>query len=99
MSLSVSNSFNKSLPTFDSAAKPLIKKDDTRSGDIQKAVFASVQKSGQKEVPQDVVTNEEKKFFATMFPENSSAIQSYTVYARSGLKNSPSLGTHFDSKG
>lgn len=46
-----------------------------------------------------VVTGEEKRFFASMFPKSSDAIQSYSGYSPAGMKKPVQLGSLIDAKG
>ena len=46
-----------------------------------------------------VVTGEERQFFASMFPNASEAIQSYSGYSPAGMKRPVQLGTLIDMKG
>ncbi len=99
MAISLTNSINHQLPATDVTRKSVIKNNDTGSGDIQKATFASMMEKTPSEERSEVVSPEEKQFFAAMFPENSSAIKSYSVYASTGMKKNIQLGTIIDAKG
>jgi hypothetical protein len=45
------------------------------------------------------VTNEEKKFFTKMYPENEEQINGYHFYNKDGDKKGVSLGSLFDKRG
>ena len=45
------------------------------------------------------VTNEEKKFFTELYPENKEQIDGYHFYNKEGDKKGVSLGSLFDKRG
>ncbi len=45
------------------------------------------------------VTNEEKKFFAGLYPENKTDIMNYHFYHKNGKMQGVTLGTIFDKRG
>jgi hypothetical protein len=45
------------------------------------------------------VSNEEKKFFTNLYPENKDQIINYHFYNKEGDKNGVSLGSLFDRRG
>ncbi len=45
------------------------------------------------------VTNEEKKFFAKLYPKDTEQIENYHFYNKAGDKNGVSLGSLFDKRG
>lgn len=47
----------------------------------------------------DVVTSEEKQYFAALFPKDADAIRSYAGYSPAGMKQAVRLGTIIDMKG
>lgn len=47
----------------------------------------------------DIVSNEEKKFFAKLYPENKSEIIDYHFYKSSGKMSGVSVGSLLDRRG
>lgn len=47
----------------------------------------------------DIISNEEKKFFTKMYPENKSEIIDYHFYKSSGKMSGVSVGSLFDRRG
>ena len=47
----------------------------------------------------EIVTKEEKRFFANMFPENKNEIIDYHFYKSSGKMSGVSVGSLFDKRG
>ena len=45
------------------------------------------------------VTNEEKKFFAGLYPENKEEVMNYHFYHKNGKMQGVTLGTVFDKRG
>lgn len=45
------------------------------------------------------VTNEEKKFFSKLYPNDTDQINNYHFYNKAGDKNGVSLGSLFDKRG
>lgn len=45
------------------------------------------------------VSNEEKKFFTKLYPENKDQINNYHFYNKVGDKNGVSIGSLFDKRG
>lgn len=46
-----------------------------------------------------LVTNDEKSFFAKMYPDKSSEIQGYHFYGRNGQMSGLTVGSRFDRRG
>ena len=46
-----------------------------------------------------LISESEKQYFATLFPNEASAVRSYSPYQRNGSKLSASVGTIVDVKG
>ena len=47
----------------------------------------------------DLISNEEKKFFTKIYPENKSEIMDYHYYKPSGRMSGVSVGSLFDRRG
>jgi hypothetical protein len=47
----------------------------------------------------DAVTNEEKEFFAQLYPESKKEILEYHFYKSTGKMGGVALGTNFDRRG
>ena len=45
------------------------------------------------------ITNEEKKFFTKLYPDETEQINNYHFYNKDGDKNGVSLGSLFDKRG
>lgn len=45
------------------------------------------------------ITNEEKRYFSNLYPEQKEKIDNYHFYSREGSKNGVSLGSLFDRRG
>ena len=45
------------------------------------------------------ISNEEKKFFANLYPENKTDVMNYHFYQKTGKMQGVSLGTLFDKRG
>ena len=45
------------------------------------------------------ITNEEKKYFSNLYPDQKEKIENYHFYNREGNKSSVSLGALFDKRG
>lgn len=56
-----------------------------------------VQSKKNNEIPK--VTNEEKKFFSKLYPNDTEQINNYHFYNKAGDKNGVSLGSLFDKRG
>lgn len=46
----------------------------------------------------EIINNEEKQFFANMFPEKKSEVMNYNFYNRSGKVNAPQIGSILDRR-
>ncbi|MFA6540979.1 MAG: hypothetical protein WCT99_05190 [Bacteroidota bacterium] len=99
MSISINTLTPLPLPSADTAYRPVIKSGESRFEEITKASFTAVANGVPSEAGNDVVTKDEKQFFASLFPENSAAIKSYSVYASTGMKKNINLGSIIDMKG
>lgn len=99
MSLSMNNTINTNLPTQSVSSNSVLKNVDPHSKDITKVNFADMVQQTKDAGQKEIVTKEEKQFFATMFPGDSEKIRNYTLYTQSGKKNSVGLGTIIDVKG
>jgi hypothetical protein len=45
------------------------------------------------------ISNDEKKFFSNMYPNEKDEINDYHFYNKEGIKNGVSLGSLFDKRG
>lgn len=48
--------------------------------------------------PDDIVSQQEKQFFAKLYPNDSQAITTYSTYSRNGVTKEYSVGSLFDQK-
>ena len=99
MSLSINNNINRALPLQDVKTPSVIKNSDSRPSSLAKVTFEDVVQQKPDAAKKEIVTNEEKQFFENMFPDASSSIRSYSVYAQNGLKKQIQLGTLIDARG
>lgn len=99
MSISVNTLAPLPLPTAEVPHRSVIKSGESRFQEITNASFASAANGVPSEAVNDVVSKDEKQFFASLFPENSAAITSYSVYASTGMKKNINLGSIIDKKG
>lgn len=56
------------------------------------------------EIPEKIsadakLSNDEKKYFANLYPENAKEIMDYHFYERNGKMSGVKLGSNFDKKG
>lgn len=68
---------------------PVISKNNTNVNQIQTKKSTDIAK----------VTNEEKKFFSKLYPNDTEQIENYHFYNKAGDKNGVSLGSLFDKRG
>lgn len=99
MSISLNNAINTSLPVSDVRSSSVIKKSATPEKAPAKADFSAMVNGAQEPASVEIVTAEEKQFFASMFPKATDAIQSYAGYSPAGAKKPVQLGMHIDIKG
>ncbi len=99
MSISLNPAIHKTLSPSDISSKAVIKKTPEGAADAVKVQFADILQQGCAVPEQEVVTNDEKQFFTKLFPEATSAIQSYAGYTPGGAKKPVALGTIIDIKG
>jgi hypothetical protein len=99
MSLSVNTSINRALPVPENRQSPVIKRSENASQEAVKTGFSSLMNTVADASPQDVVTGEEKQFFAEMFPSSTEEIRTYSGYSPGGMKRPVQLGTLIDMKG
>jgi len=99
MSITINDNINRAVPLQDVKTPSVIKNADARPSTLSKVTFENVIQQKPDVAKKEVVTNEEKQFFENMFPDASSSIRSYSVYAQNGLKKQIQLGTIIDARG
>lgn len=99
MSLSINTNINRALPVSENRQSPVIKRSENASQEAVKAGFSSLMSTVGEAAPQDVVSGEEKQFFAEMFPASTEEIRMYSGYSPAGMKKPVQLGTLIDMKG
>jgi len=72
-------------------------------GPVVKKNQALLSKS-QQEIPEKIsddakLSNDEKKYFANLYPENAKEIMDYHFYERNGKMSGVKLGSNFDKRG
>lgn len=97
MSISLNTNISSALPVSDARTSSVIKRQ--QSGAAPKANFSALVNSASVPENAEVVTGEEKQFFAELFPKASEAIRSYGGYSPSGVNKPVQLGTIIDMKG
>lgn len=99
MSISLNTNISSALPVSDARTSSVIKRSPQTPAGAPKANFAALVNSAPALEKNDVVTGEEKQFFAELFPKDSEAIRSYGGYSPSGVNKPVQLGTIIDMKG
>ncbi|MFZ4619111.1 MAG: hypothetical protein ACOYNS_01020 [Bacteroidota bacterium] len=99
MSISLNTNISSTLPVSDARTSSVIKRTPQTPAGAPKANFEALVKSAPEMGNSDVVTGEEKQFFAELFPKESEAIRSYGGYSPSGVNKPVQLGTIIDMKG
>ncbi|MBP6671818.1 MAG: hypothetical protein KA247_01655 [Bacteroidetes bacterium] len=98
MSISLNTNISSALPVSDARTSSVIKRQQSPAG-APKANFSALVNSASVPENAEVVTGEEKQFFAELFPKASEAIRSYGGYSPSGVNKPVQLGTIIDMKG
>ena len=99
MSISLNTNISSALPVSDARTSSVIKRQQQSPAAAPKADFSALVNSAADLERNDVVTGEEKQFFAELFPKASDAIRSYGGYSPSGVNKPVQLGTIIDMKG
>ncbi len=99
MSISLNTTISNTLPVSDTRTSSVIKRQPQSSPAAPKTDFSALVQSAKDLENSDVVTGEEKQFFAELFPKASEAIRSYGGYSPSGVNKPVQLGTIIDMKG
>jgi len=69
---------------------------------IARTVNTSKAEQPNSEIPKQklgTITNDEKKFFAGLYPENKEEVMNYHFYHKNGKMQGVTLGTIFDKRG
>lgn len=90
MSISVTSPYTAPVASTDARSSAVIKRS---------AAPAAAEPSAAPSARPDVVTSEEKQYFAALFPKDAEAIRSYAGYSPAGMKQAVRLGTIIDMKG
>ena len=99
MSISLNPAINNTISPSDVSSKTVIKKTPEGTADAVKVQFAEIIRKQTAVPEQEAVTSDEKQFFTKLFPEATSAIQSYAGYTPAGSRKPAALGTIIDVKG
>ncbi len=99
MSISLNTNISSSLPVNDARSSSVIKRTTQTPAGAPKADFSALVRSASGTEQENVVSGEEKQFFAELFPAASEAIRSYGGYSPAGVNKPVQLGTIIDMKG
>ena len=98
MSFIINSVNNNTLLPMTTEANASVKKSGSGNVDAVKMQFAEIVKQPSTE-KQEIITKDEKQFFSQMFPQATSAIQSYSSYSPAGTKKPVMLGSLIDVRG
>lgn len=74
----------------------------TEFGNYTAKINPAVKQQPKPELPKQelgAITNDEKKFFAKLYPDNKEDVMNYHFYHKNGKMQGVTLGTIFDKRG
>jgi len=99
MSLTINKTIPSALPAAQVHQASVIKKSSVDALQKENVGFPVIDGTIPDAGTPEIITPDEKQFFARMFPASSETIRSYTGYTPAGITSRVVLGAHIDQKG